>query len=176
MAAATDKKDEAMSDDVDRDSEDEREEKSSGYRPAPARAPAAEATFFTIYKRGQGYWTRMCTAGAGLVIIGLTDNFLYRTALLDVQRGAKTAIVGAFTIAAAALVWWLMNKPDNAEFLIATDSEMKKVNWTSRQELIGSTKVVILVMLLIAALLFFTDVIFGYFFKWITVLKQGPFG
>ena len=45
-----------------------------------------------------------------------------------------------------------MNKPANVDFLIATDSEMKKVNWTSRKELIGSTKVVILFMFLIAVL------------------------
>src|SRR3712207_7866772 len=44
----------------------------------------------------------------------------------------------------------LMNKPANVDFLIATDSEMKKVNWTSRRELIGSTKVVIVFMFLIA--------------------------
>ena len=43
-----------------------------------------------------------------------------------------------------------MNKPTNVDFLIATDSEMKKVNWTSRKELIGSTKVVIIFMFLIA--------------------------
>ena len=43
-----------------------------------------------------------------------------------------------------------MNKPTNVDFLIATDSEMKKVNWTSRKELIGSTKVVIVFMFLIA--------------------------
>ena len=47
-----------------------------------------------------------------------------------------------------------MNKPSNVDFLIATDSEMKKVNWTSRKELIGSTKVVIIFMFLIALFLF----------------------
>jgi preprotein translocase SecE subunit len=53
---------------------------------------------------------------------------------------------------------------------------MKKVNWTSRKELIGSTKVVIGFMFLIAFLLFGLDVIFGYFFQLLTVLKTGPFG
>ena len=60
--------------------------------------------------------------------------------------------------------------------LIATDSEMKKVNWTSKKELIGSTKVVIFFMLLIMLLLFAFDTIFGYFFQFIRVLKFGPFG
>jgi len=72
------------------------------------------------------------------------------------------------------LSWYLMNKPSNADFLIATDSEMKKVNWTSRKELIGSTKVVILFMFLIAILLFVIDILFGYLFYGITVLKSPP--
>jgi preprotein translocase SecE subunit len=53
---------------------------------------------------------------------------------------------------------------------------MKKVNWTSKKELIGSTKVVIIFMLLIAFLLFGFDVVFGYFFHLIGVLQTGPFG
>ena len=52
---------------------------------------------------------------------------------------------------------------------------MKKVNWTTRKELIGSTKVVIFFMILIAALLFVLDVLFGYFFHVIRVLEFGPF-
>jgi preprotein translocase subunit SecE len=68
-----------------------------------------------------------------------------------------------------------MNKPSHVDFLIATDSEMKKVNWTTRAELMGSTKVVIFFVLLISAFLFMLDVIFGYFFQLIKVLEFGPF-
>ena len=84
-------------------------------------------------------------------------------------------IVVGFLAAFSLFVFWLINKPSNADFLIATDSEMKKVNWTTRKELIGSTKVVIGFMFLVAFLLFFFDVIFGYFFYLIGVLKSKPF-
>ncbi len=57
-----------------------------------------------------------------------------------------------------------MNKPTNVDFLIATDSEMKKVNWTSRKELIGSTKIVILFMFFIALFLFLYDLFFQLIF------------
>jgi len=57
------------------------------------------------------------------------------------------------------------------EFLVATDSEMKKVNWTTRKELIGSTKVVIIFMFIIAMFLFTCDLIFGAFFHLVGVLK-----
>jgi preprotein translocase SecE subunit len=72
-------------------------------------------------------------------------------------------------------VFWVINKPYNADFLIATDSEMKKVNWTSKQELIGSTKVVIFFVVCITVLLFAIDILFGYLFFWVGVLKQPPF-
>ncbi|HEX2973736.1 MAG TPA: preprotein translocase subunit SecE [Tepidisphaeraceae bacterium] len=87
----------------------------------------------------------------------------------------KLIIVGVLGLVAAGLFWWYLNKPVVADFLIATESEMKKVNWTSRKELMGSTKVVILFMFLIAAALFLIDVAFGYFFYLIKVLKTGPF-
>ncbi len=162
---------------------------------APARKDDA-AGFFTIYKKGQGYWTRMGTAlGAGL-IIALTVWFFYqqlpvwltpgftpdpatpaqRTAAFATARNVTLGICTAMLIGAGLLAWRLMNKPSNADFLIATDGEMKKVNWTSRRELIGSTKVVIIFMFLIAFILFGIDIIFGYFFQLIRVLDTGPFG
>ena len=81
----------------------------------------------------------------------------------------------AFAIGYAALAWYLINKPSHVDFLISTDSEMKKVNWTSRRELIGSTKVVIVFMFLIAAILFVIDLFFGYIFYLFSVLKTKPF-
>jgi len=71
----------------------------------------------------------------------------------------------------AALTHLLINKPKNADFLIATDSEMRKVNWTSRAELIGSTKVVIGFMFFIAFLLFAMDITFAYLFHLMKVLQ-----
>ena len=73
------------------------------------------------------------------------------------------------------LAWWLINRAKHAEFLIATDGEMKKVNWTSRRELLGSTKVVVFFMFFIAAVLFSYDVVFGYISYMLDVLKIAPF-
>lgn len=140
--------------------------------PAPRPAPAAAATgpagdgFFTIHKKGQGYWTRMGTiAGAALIAI-LTAQFLYSRLHAHTDLSTKTLFVidAAFLIVYALIVFRVTNKPNVVDFLIATDSEMKKVNWTTRQELIGSTKVVIFFMLIIMALLFLFDVVFGFIF------------
>jgi preprotein translocase SecE subunit len=48
---------------------------------------------------------------------------------------------------------------------------MKKVNWTSRRELIGSTKVVILFMFAIAVLLFALDLLFNTVFYYLHILQ-----
>jgi preprotein translocase SecE subunit len=71
----------------------------------------------------------------------------------------------------------LMNKPQNADFLIATDREMKKVNWTSRKELTGSTRIVIIFMFSIAFFLFTVDEIWGWlmYLAKVMTIKPPPF-
>ena len=55
--------------------------------------------------------------------------------------------------------------------MIATEGEMKKVSWSTRQEIIGSTKVVIFTTIFLAMLLFLVDLCFMKFFQFIGVLK-----
>ena len=191
MASATEEKEKQMAaDDIDEVGEK---------RPAPV-AKDEGGGFFHIYKKGQGYWTRMGTAAGAALITALTLSFLYHqmpvwtrplfdksekiadpvakaAAAAQAITTAKNVTIGfcaALLLGVALLVFWLMNKPANADFMIQTDSEMKKVNWTSRKELMGSTKVVIIFMFLIAFLLFSFDIIFGYFFYLIGVLQTKP--
>jgi preprotein translocase subunit SecE len=142
--------------------------------------------FFTIYKKGQGYWTRMLTAGGAILLIAMSTSFIYRqlppfltpsnvvgtqaTAAAQMARNITVGVCAAWAIGLSVLAWYLMNRPRNADFLIATDSEMKKVNWTSRRELIGSTKVVIFFMFMIAAVLFLLDMYFTRVFYLLSVL------
>jgi preprotein translocase SecE subunit len=151
----------------------------------PARASGASAAatsgngqgFFTIYKKGQGYWTRIGTVmGAALIAI-LTAEFIYTRLKIHTNLSTNALIiVDAVFIALFGLITFrITNRPKVVDFLIATDSEMKKVNWTTKKELIGSTKVVIFFMLIIMLLLFTFDTIFGYVFYAINVLKFTPF-
>ncbi len=171
--------------DDDRDDEaeqrPEREEKPSlPYRPAGAKEPARTG-FFHVYKSGQGYWTRMGSAAGALLIILLFCYFYWdqirpRFDFLAAREHEKLSIgivIGLF-VGLSLLTWWLLNKATNADFLIATDSEMKKVNWTTKEELIGSTKVVIVFMFVTAIFLFICDLIFHYIFFFMGVLKAPP--
>ena len=146
---------------------------------ASPRAHEPHTGFFRPYKPGQGFWTRLGTGGGAGLIILFTIWFLYdRLPVWTPLRSngwALYAILAAVGTALAVLAWWLINRPKHAEFLIATDGEMKKVNWTGRRELIGSTKVVVFFMFFIAAMLFVYDVVFGSIFYYIKVLNIKPF-
>jgi preprotein translocase subunit SecE len=125
---------------------------------------------FWRYKPGQGYWTRtlsalgamaLAAAGAGWMWGELEGSGLY------VQATVATIIV----LVMLGLVWYLFNKPNIVDFLIATEAEMKKVNWPTRREIIGSTWLVIAGTFMMALLLYGIDVIFLELFRLINVIK-----
>jgi len=191
MASMTKKNGNAMAEDQrdggddEAERDDERDEKDSivPYR-SPGTLEGAKAPsrggFFTIYKSGQGYWTRMGTAAGAGIILFATAVWLYQNLPVwsDYLRGRHSVMIGiviAVIAAAAITIHWIMNKPASADFLIATDSEMKKVNWTTKADLIGSTKVVIFFVIAVTSLLFVTDLLFGYIFWVFGVLKTRPF-
>jgi preprotein translocase SecE subunit len=145
-----------------------------GYRSPTAVTPRSKG-YFAIYKKGQGYWTRMGTV-AGAILIGLlTENFLWdEKENLGLHEHGGYILLAVFGAIYSLIGFHYLNKPTNVDFLIATDSEMKKVNWTSRKELIGSTRIVILFMLAIALVLFVYDLFFHTIFWSIGVLKTKP--
>jgi preprotein translocase subunit SecE len=74
--------------------------------------------------------------------------------------------VGLFAVLAIVIIW-LVNKPSIADFMIASEGEMKKVSWSSKHEIIVSTTVVIVVVVIMAVLLGVTDVGFQTLFDWL---------
>jgi preprotein translocase SecE subunit len=81
--------------------------------------------------------------------------------------GGVVIVVGAFLIFMFA-AW----KPKSVDFLIATDMEMRKVNWSTRKDVIGSTWVVILTATLLAIGLFVVDYGFKTLFQQIGILVK----
>jgi preprotein translocase subunit SecE len=127
--------------------------------------------FFTIYKPGQGKWVRWGTVG-GMALIVLCGTFWLTGSeqlLVDKPLAVKAAAGAIWTVLGALLTFWLVNSPKMAEFLIMTESEMRKVSWPSRREVISSTKVVILLTLILGVLLYLVDYLFLNFFIWIGV-------
>ncbi|QQE10578.1 preprotein translocase subunit SecE [Planctomycetota bacterium] len=129
---------------------------------------------FKIYKPGEGYWTRTLTwIGSGTLVLSgilyIWDQMEYiQTNTLYWQGGMALAMVVVF----GTFLFWIMNKPNVAEFMIATEAEMKKVNWPSKKEVYGSTIVVIGGTALLAAILFVINISFAWIFTWMGVLQK----
>lgn len=89
--------------------------------------------------------------------------------VLYLQVGVAGSIM---LLGALAIFIFVGSKKQSVEFLIATDGEMKKVNWTSYREVKGSTIVVIAATFLIAGFLFGVDTLFAKIFSAIGVLQK----
>lgn len=123
---------------------------------------------FDIYKRGQGKYTRLCSAFAIAIIAGLGCLQLYKKLQAgDIGLWVETMVPAGLFVVLAFFAFWLVNKSSVADFLIAAEGEMKKVSWSSRQEIAVSTFIVIVVVVLMAILLGTTDLGFRTLFSWL---------
>jgi len=123
---------------------------------------------FDVYKRGQGKYTRLCSAFAAAVIVGLGCLRLYKKLQAsDLGLWVETMVPAGLFVILTLLIFWLINKPSIADFMIAAEGEMKKVSWSSKQEITVSTFIVIVVVVIMAGLLGVTDISFSVFFVWL---------
>ncbi len=139
---------------------------------APARG------VFTAYKPEQGRWTRNGTLiGAGLMIAWGALAVYDQLQMFEGDDIGSLIITRGIPVAFAAVcfffAWHLTYaKRTTSDFMIATEGEMKKVNWSTRREVIGSTKVVIMFTVFLATFLFLADLGFQQLFKAIGALKS----
>ncbi len=123
-----------------------------------------------IYKSGQGRYVRIGTAVAAALVnlvfcyyIGLllernvAGEFGYKAYLVYGIPGVVFATLGV-------LAFWYLNKPKIVDFLVATESEMKKVRWSGKAELWGSTTIIIVTVLLLAVFIYVADTFLIYLF------------
>lgn len=125
----------------------------------------------SIYKKGQGWYTRVYTAiGLGLIVFfganWLTFDVLANVRLFDLEPVYTKAIVFlTFCAIFAAIGYHFIARHHRfVDFLIAVEGEMKKVNWSSRKEIVGSTYVVISMTIFIAVLCFLLDLVYQFLF------------
>lgn len=130
-----------------------------------------------IYKHGQGYWTRMMSGlGYGLLVVMGAVWLWNELKALDLGiQPVYVAATGALIFAAVfGLLGYVLigRKPRTVDFLVATEGEMKKVNWSTKREIFGSTWVVIGLTIMIAILIFICDfLLFAPFFRRVGVLE-----
>ncbi len=146
-------------------------------RPGPGGTPHG---FFAQYKPEQGKKVRTGTFIALGLLIAWGAKFLDdQLAGFQGDEAWRLLITPGipilFAVVMGALAWrvsFVMRKP--SDFMIATEGEMHKVSWSTKAEIIGSTKVVILFTVMLAILLFVVDLVFKELFGLIGVLKIKP--
>ena len=121
-----------------------------------------------IYKKGQGNYTRLGSAFCLAVIAAIACYKFYGILTGITWLGNNkndralfaSLIPAAFFAVIAFLIYWLVNKQSVADFMIASEGEIKKVSWSSREEITASTFIVIVVVIMMSALLGVTDLLF----------------
>jgi preprotein translocase subunit SecE len=122
----------------------------------------------SVYKRGQGKYTRLVSALGGAVIVAIGCLQLYRTLdAADISLWVETMVPVGLFIALSVAMMWMVNKPNIADFMISAEGEMKKVNWSTKQEIMVSTVVVISVVIILAALLGVSDYVLQLSVMWL---------
>jgi preprotein translocase SecE subunit len=114
----------------------------------------------SLYKRGQGVWSRGIAA-AGFAAIGIWGSLqTYR------WMGALTSptayyagywVPGLILAVCLGSALFVTNRASVADFLIETELEMKKVTWPTPREVVVATGVVIVIVLILALFLFLVD-------------------
>ncbi len=148
--------------------------KSSGAAESKHQFASFVANLFSplLYKPLQGRRARLWT-GVGLgatILLGLRELSL----TLD-GTGFAPGVVYGVPLAVGLILGWitfrLLHFPPFVDFLIATEAEMNKVSWTSRDDLRRATIVVLFTVAFMAIFLFGVDWIWSNLLQLIGVLR-----
>ena len=130
---------------------------------------------FEVYKRTQGRRLRLLTCGTiglfvGWGLLSISERLKLVAAedwpgWLPAPQMAAYWVPGILLAVTAWAVFRIVNWPRFADFLIATEAEMTKVSWSTKDELVRATTVVLAAVFLLAAFLLAMDVIW----HWILV-------
>ena len=145
--------------------------------PGPAGGPPprhAGGSALHVYKPGQGLYVRWCSAAAFAIVAIGSANFLYEQLSRVQNEWVQYRIpVGLLVLIGYGIFRFLGQNRSVVDFMIATEGEMKKVNWSTRREVLGATKVVIATVIALGAILFAVNVCFIFLFESIGVLRIG---
>jgi preprotein translocase subunit SecE len=146
--------------------------------------PSAFSQFFTnllstgLFKPMQGWYARLYTA-LGLGVLAAAGVYKVWGVVEDETPVWRFGIPTVVAVVLGWIVFRIVHFPPFAEFLIATEAEMNKVSWTSKDDLYRATTVVLTTVLLMAVFLFVVDWLWLFILRHIGVLQftgGGGFG
>ena len=125
-----------------------------------------------LYKPLQGKRARLWT-GVGLgatILLGLRELSL-SLAGAEFSTAVFYGVPVLVGLVFAWLIYRLLQFPPFVDFLIATEAEMNKVSWTSKEDLKRATIVVLVTVAVMAVFLFGVDWIWSNLLQFIGVLR-----
>jgi preprotein translocase subunit SecE len=124
-----------------------------------------------VVKPTQGKTIRWLTAGGLALLLGAGVLQFYNIVLID-QPVPIPYVVGGILLALAGwFVFRMVQYGPFVDFLIATEAEMKKVSWTSKEDLYKATIVVLVTVAILATYLFLVDKLWVFLLELLGVLK-----
>jgi preprotein translocase subunit SecE len=128
-----------------------------------------------LYKPLQGRYARLYTA-LGLLVIVLAGAYQVSQASMEYSPLWRFGMPLLFAAALGWVIFRLIHFPPFADFLIATEAEMNKVSWTTKDDLVRATTVVLATVLFMAVFLFVVDRLWTLILQMIGVLQFGGGG
>jgi preprotein translocase subunit SecE len=152
--------------------------KGGGSKPNPLVPFLANFLQSKQYKPTQGQTMRWLTAGGIALILGTGVLRVYDLYLQDQGPWTAYGVAGLLLALVAWFAFRVVHYPPFGEFLIATEAEMNKVSWTSKEDLIRATIVVLVTVAIMATYLFLVDKLWVFLLELIGVLRMrsGGFG
>jgi len=120
-----------------------------------------------LYKANQGRMVRQFTFFGAAILVAFGCFTLANGPLLSFSRAVQVGAPLALWAASAWFAFRAVNLPVFADFLIAVESELARVTWPARTEVIQATVVVISTMFFLGAFLFIIDLVWTYVFTFV---------
>ncbi len=128
-----------------------------------------------FYKPMQGWYARLYT-GLALGLIVVAGAYQISQASLEYSPLWRFGLPLIFAAVGLWVILRVVHFPPFADFLIATEAEMNKVSWTTKDDLVRATTVVLTTVVLMALFLFVVDRLWTFILQVIGVLKFGGGG
>ena len=123
----------------------------------------------------QGWYARVYT-GLALGLVAAAGGMRIYEASNEYRPYWRIGLPAAFAVVLGWIIFRIVQFPPFAEFLIATEAEMNKVSWTNKEDLIRSTTVVLMTVVLMAVFLFVVDRLWTFILQLLGVLRFGGGG
>jgi preprotein translocase subunit SecE len=119
---------------------------------------------FGIYKSNQGRMVRQFTFFAVAVVAAFGCMTLANGPLMSSGKSIQVGVPLLIWLFVCWVAFRLVNFPRFADFLVSVESELEKVTWPTRNEVVQATIVVLCMMFFLGVFLFLIDLVWTWLF------------